>query len=174
MSSPFIGQVLVFGGNFPPRGWMSCNGQLLPISQYDTLFALIGTTYGGDGQTTFGLPNLQSRFPVSQGMLAGGGTYTMGQQGGAESVTVLQAQMPAHTHPVACNSAAGTSADPTGNIFALAPNLDPYSGTPTGAAMKSNAVGMSPASGGQPHDNMIPYQTLNYVIAVEGIFPSRN
>ena len=169
MSTPLIGQIIMFGGNFPPVGWMRCDGQLLPIAQYTALFALIGTTYGGDGQTTFALPDLRGRFPIHQG-----GGFTIGQNGGVENVTITTAQVPVHNHNANCNSAAGTNVNPAGNIWALGPDLDPYSNAPTGALMKATAIANGPAGGPQPHDNIIPYQTLNYVIAVEGIFPARN
>ena len=174
MASPFIGQVLMFGGNFQITGWAFCQGQLMSIAQNNALFALIGTTYGGDGQSTFALPDLRSRVPIHQGTLAGGGTYTIGQQAGVENVTLIASQIPAHNHLPNCNSVAGTSANPAGNIWSLAPNLDPYSNAPTGAVMKATAVGNAPVGGPQPHNNIIPYQTLNYLIALQGIFPSRN
>ncbi len=174
MSTPFVGQVIMFGGNFQISGWMFCQGQLLSIAQNDVLFALIGTIYGGDGQTTFALPDLRSRVPVHQGTLAGGDTYSIGQQGGVENVTLLTAQVPVHNHLANCNSVAGTSDNPAGNIWSLAPDLDPYSNAPTGAVMKATAVANGPVGAGQPHDNIIPYQTLNYLIALQGVFPSRN
>ena len=174
MSSPFIGQVLMFGGNFQIAGWAFCNGSLQSIANNTALFALIGTTYGGDGQNTFGLPDLQSRVPLHQGQLGGGGTYTIGQQGGVENVTLTTAQLPAHNHLANCNTGTATSDNPAGGIWALAPDLDPYSNTPTGAVMKATAIANGPAGGPQPHSNIIPYQTINYLIALQGIFPARN
>ena len=174
MSAPFIGQVLMFGGNFQIRGWAFCNGSLQSIANNAALFALIGTTYGGDGQNTFALPDLRSRVPVHQGQLGGGGNYTMGQQGGVESVTLTTAEIPAHNHLTNCNSGTATSINPAGGIWALAPDLDPYSNAPTGAVMKATAIANGPAGGSQPHSNIIPYLTVNYLIALEGIFPSQN
>ena len=174
MSSPFIGQVLMFGGNFQIRGWAFCNGSLQSIANNAALFALIGTTYGGDGQNTFALPDLRSRVPVHQGQLGGGGNYSMGQQAGDENVTLTTAQIPAHNHLANCNSGTATSQNPAGGIWALAPDLDTYSNAPTGAVMKATAIANGPAGGPQPHSNIIPYQTINYLIALEGIFPSQN
>ena len=174
MSTPFVGQVLMFGGNFQISGWAFCQGQLMSIAQNDVLFALIGTTYGGDGQSTFALPDLRGRVPLNQGTLAGGGTYTIGQVSGVENVTLTLAQEAVHNHLANCNSAAGSSTNPAGGIWALNPNLDPYSNAPTGAVMKATAIANGPAGGPQPHSNLIPYQTLNYLIALQGVFPSRN
>lgn len=174
MGSPFIGQVLMFGGNFQINGWAFCNGSIQSIAQNTALFSLIGTTYGGDGQTTFALPDLRSRVPVHQGQLSGGGTYTIGQQGGAENVTVTTAQIPAHSHSANCNSAAGSATTPAAGIWALNPDLDPYSNEPTGAVMKATAIANGPAGGPQPHNNFIPFLTVNYLISLFGIFPSRN
>jgi microcystin-dependent protein len=163
MSDPYIGEIRMFGGNFAPVGWLFCQGQLLPISQYDVLFNLIGTTYGGDGQNTFALPDLQSRMPVHQGS-----GYVLGQTGGAESVTLNRNQLPVHTHqPVA--AAVATSQSPNANFWASYANSE-YSSQPPAAAMAANAL--SPAGGNQPHDNMSPYQVINFIIATEGIYPS--
>ena len=174
MSTPFVGQVMMFGGNFQITGWMFCQGQLLSIAQNDILFSLIGTTYGGDGQTTFALPDLRGRVPIHQGSLAGGGTYSMGQQGGVENVTLTTAQIQAHNHLANCNSAAGSTASPAAGIWALNPDLDPYSNAPAEAVMKATAIANGPAGGPQPHSNLIPCQTVNYLIALFGVFPSRN
>ena len=174
MSTPFVGQVLMFGGNFQISGWAFCQGQIMSIAQNDVLFALIGTTYGGDGQTTFALPDLRGRVPVHQGNLAGGGSYVIGQLGGVETVTLNANQAPVHNHLANCNSAAGSVTNPAGGIWALNPDLDPYSNAPTGAVMKATAIANGPAGGPQPHSNIIPFQTLNYLIALQGVFPSRN
>ena len=172
MSTPFVGQVMMFGGNFQISGWAFCQGQIMSIAQNDVLFALIGTTYGGDGQTTFALPDLRGRVPLSQGNLSGGGTYTIGQLGGVENVTLLTTQIPAHNHTPGCNAAAGSSADPTGNVWANQASLIQYSNAPTAANLMASAIGNN--TGGQPHSNIIPYLTLNYLIALQGVFPSRN
>ena len=172
MSQPLIGQIIIFGGNFPPLGWASCNGQLLSIAQNSALFALIGTTYGGDGVNTFALPDLQSRVPISQGQGPGLQNYVMGQTGGLETVTLTINQIPAHAHTLACNTAVGNTTDPTNNYWAAQPALVQYAPPASTVLMKNTAIASS--GGGLPHSNIIPYQAINYVIAVEGVFPSRN
>ena len=163
MSDPYIGEIRMFGGNFAPLGWLFCQGQLLPISQYDALFNLIGTTYGGDGQNTFALPDLQSRMPVHQGS-----GYTLGQAGGVETVTLNGNQNPAHSHqPMA--AAVATSQSPGSNFWASYAN-NSYSSQPPAAPMAANALNL--AGGNQPHENMSPYQVINFIVATEGIYPS--
>ena len=167
MAQPYIGEIRMFGGNFAPVGWAFCSGQLLPISEYDTLFTLIGTTYGGDGQSTFALPNLQSRVPIHKGT-NGGNTYTLGEMAGTEQETLTTNQIPAHTHtPLASNN--GGSDTPTGNYWGTTATGKCY-GTP-GAAVPMNAASIFPAGGSQPHDNMIPFLCINYIISLYGIFP---
>lgn len=170
MSEPYIGEIRMVGFNFAPQGWAFCNGQLLPIAQYEALFTLIGTTYGGDGQTTFALPNLQSRIPFHQGSGAGN-TLVLGQMAGSESVTLTGNQIPGHTHTLAANSAAGTQAAPTGGYWADS-SLDAYSTGATAHSMNPAAIGN--AGGSQPHDNMPPFTVVNFVISLFGIFPSQN
>lgn len=170
MANPFLGSITLFGGNFAPRGYMFCQGQLLAISQNSALFALIGTIYGGDGQVTFGLPDLRGRAANHQFQGPGLSNYVIGQQIGVESVILLSSQMPAHSHTVSA-STASDSGGPAGAFWA-----QPSSGLPYGT---SPNVGMNPAAlaiagGNQPHENMMPFLTLNFIIAVEGIFPSRN
>ena len=165
MSTPYIGEIRIFAGNFAPVGWLFCQGQLLPIDQYDVLFNLIGTTYGGDGQSTFALPDLASRIPYHQGP-----GYTIGQMGGAESVTLIGNQMPVHSHqPVA--AAVATTPSPNGAVWASYANSEYATATPS-APMANNALNV--AGGNQPHDNMAPYLCLNFIIATEGIYPSPN
>lgn len=166
MSQPFIGEIRLFGGNFAPVGWAFCNGQLLSISQNATLFTLIGTTYGGDGQTTFALPDLRGRLPVHQG-----GSFAIGQPGGAESVTLTATEVPAHGHALRATSVDGTSADPTNAIWAES-DARTYSTSAPNATMHATALGA--AGGGQAHSNMMPFVTLSFIIALEGIFPSQN
>lgn len=163
MSTPYIGEIRMFGGNFAPVGWLFCQGQTLPISEYDVLFNLIGTTYGGDGQETFDLPDLQSRIPVHQGS-----GYVLGQMGGVESVTLNGNQIPVHGHQ-ALAAAAATSQSPSGNYWASYAN-DSYSSQQPSAAMAPNALSI--AGGNQPHDNMSPYLVINFIIATEGIYPT--
>ena len=171
-AQPFIGQIMVFAGNFAPQGWAQCNGQLMPISQYDALFSLIGTTYGGDGQTTFALPDLRSRVPIHQGQGAGLSNYSLGENGGAEAVTLLTTQLPVHTHPAMGNSDAGTNTDPTGGVWASSPTNMYIAGASANTNM--NPTSISGSGGGQPHDNMLPFVTLNFCIALEGIYPSQS
>ena len=155
----------MFAGNFAPSGWMFCEGQLLPISEYETLFNLIGTTYGGDGQTTFALPNLQSRVPVH----AGPG-FTLGQTGGAESVTLTTSQIPAHSHVPQAFAAAGSNSSPAGMVWAQS-SLNTYDTNAPSAAMNAAACGSS--GGSQPHDNMIPFLAINFILSLFGVFPSQ-
>jgi microcystin-dependent protein len=173
MAEPFLGEIRMFGFNFAPSGWAMCNGQLLPISQNTALFALIGTFYGGNGTTTFALPNLQSSVPIHLGQGPGLSPYVIGQIGGYETITLTQGQMPQHTHVVQCNSAGGNQASPAGNFPAVestGTSLD-YSnsaGSQMSTAMNSNA------GGGQAHSNIQPFLVVNFCIALQGIFPSRN
>jgi microcystin-dependent protein len=170
MSEPYIGEIRMFGGSFAPAGWAYCSGQLVPISENDTLFTLIGTTYGGDGQETFALPDLQSRVPIHMGTSLGN-TYTIGEQGGVESVTLTTNQLPVHTHPaVAGNS--GNSNNPAGKIWANWPGAQ-YQSQMSGLVMM-NAQALSPVGGSQPHDNMLPYLAVNFIISLFGIFPTQN
>lgn len=167
MSTPYIGEIRMFGGNFPPLGWMFCAGQVLAISEYETLFNLIGTTYGGDGQTTFALPDLQGRIPIHQG-----NGYTLAQRGGAESVTLSQAQLPSHSHPLSASmnsvSSAGTPADATANTGSTLLYAPPVGAVPDASMSPSGADG-----GGQPHENMAPYLCVNFIISLFGIFPTQ-
>ena len=167
MSQPFVGEIRMFGGNFAPAGWALCQGQLLAISENDTLFNLIGTTYGGDGQETFALPDLQSRLPLHVGP-----NYILGQNGGVESVTLNTQQMPAHTHSFMASTALALSADPTGNIVAQPPTLNLFFGDVAGAALNSSSI--LPAGGSQPHDNCQPYLVINFIISLFGIYPSQS
>lgn len=172
-SEPFIGEIKLFAGNFQIIGHAFCNGQLMSIAQNTALFALIGTTYGGDGQTTFGLPDLRGRIPIHQGTGPGLTTRVIGEVAGSETVTITVNQLPLHTHLMNCNTATGNSADPTNNFWAAQPALTQYEAAPTAASnLKPNAI--SNAGGSQPHTNQQPYLAINYLIATEGIFPSRN
>jgi len=179
MSEPFLGEVRMFGGNFAPRGWAFCNGQLLSIAQNTALFSLLGTTYGGDGQTTFALPNLQGRFPMHWGNGAGLSMRTLGEVSGNESVTLLASQLPAHTHPMAAISVDGNTDSPVGAVCAKAVDgsanpVSAYSsGTNPDTAMSPKAVGPN-TGGGQPTPVMNPFLCVSFIIALEGIFPSRS
>ena len=165
MSSPYIGEIRMFAGNFAPVGWAFCNGALMPISENDALFNLIGTTYGGDGQSTFALPNLQSRVPVHVGP-----GFALGQSGGAETVTLTASQIPSHSHVPQADSGNGAQASPSGNVWANSTNL-PYSPNAPSAALDPAAIGS--AGGSQPHDNMIPFLVVNFILSLFGIFPSQ-
>jgi microcystin-dependent protein len=171
MATPYIGEIRMFGGNYAPLGWMFCDGSLLPISQYDALFALLGTTYGGDGVTTFGLPDLRGRVPISQGQGPGLSPYALGQMAGSEQVTLVPGQLPAHTHTALASVVAGNSGGPAGHAWALTTTLTPYSTDATQIQpMAAGAVGS--VGGSQSHDNLMPYLTVNFIIALEGIFPT--
>jgi microcystin-dependent protein len=174
MASPFLGEIRMFGGNFAPRGWAFCNGQLISISQNTALFSLLGTTYGGNGITTFALPNLQSRVPVHWGTGAGLSSYVIGQQAGQENVTLLQSQMPAHTHSLNAVTSGGNQATPTGNFPAVestGTSLN-YSSGPANTAMNPAAVAVAGQS--LPVPVVQPYLAVSFIIALAGIFPSRN
>ena len=171
-AEPYIGQIMPFAGTFAPSGWALCDGSLLPISQYSALFSLVGTYYGGDGQTTFALPDLRSRVPIHQGQGPGLSSCVIGENGGGETVTLLTTQLPVHTHPAMGNSAAGTSADPTGGVWASGPTSTYIAGASADTNM--NPTSISGSGGGQPHDNMLPFLTLNFCIALEGIYPSQS
>jgi microcystin-dependent protein len=169
VSEPFLGEIRLVAFNFAPRGWAFCQGQILSIAQNTALFSLLGTTYGGNGQTTFALPDLRSRVAVSSGQGPGLSNYTLGQTGGEEAVTLLQTQMPAHGHGVAASNGPASANRPAGGVPAAGGS---YAAAPDGTTM--NPAMVQGSGGSQPHDNIPPYLTLNYVIALEGIFPSRN
>ena len=168
MAQPYVGEIRMFAGNFAPVGWALCQGQLLPISENEVLFQLIGTTYGGDGQSTFALPNLQSRVPIHQGS-----GFFIGQSAGQETVTLTTNQIPSHSHAPQAGSAAGSSNSPAGNVFAAAPSgVNWYSSAAPSVPMSPSMVGS--AGGSQPHDNMIPFLVINFIISLFGIFPTQN
>jgi microcystin-dependent protein len=173
MSQPYIGEIRMFGGSFAPAGWAMCNGQTIPIAENDALFQLIGTTYGGDGQETFALPNLQSRFPVHQGQGPGiSNNYQLGEAGGVESVTLTTQQIPIHTHAALCSNVGGTGSDPAGGVWATSDTTQ-YQ---TGSGPDTNMANMptTPQGGSQPHDNMTPYLVVTFIISLFGVFPSQN
>jgi microcystin-dependent protein len=174
MSTPFLAEIKIVSFNFPPKGWAFCNGQLLPINQNQALFALLGTNYGGDGRVNFGLPNLQGRTPIHFGSGGGLQNYTIGQPGGSETITLNASQIPAHTHTLNASAAAASSTLPAGNVLAKKARFgkDVYAAPANLVAM--NPFALAPTGGSQPHTNMQPYLTLNFVIALQGIFPSQN
>ena len=172
MSSPFVGEIRMFGGNFAPVNWAFCNGALLPISENETLFNLIGTTYGGDGQETFALPDLRGRVPLHQGQGPGiGQTYTIGELAGVESVTLTTQQIPSHNHSFVASTGAATATNPEGNIMATSATISSYVLDVAGPQLAANAI--QGAGGSQPHDNMMPFLGINYIISLFGIFPSQ-
>ncbi len=167
MASPFIGEIRLFGFGFNPVGWMPCNGQLLQINQYQALFSLLGTTYGGDGRTTFALPDLRGR----TGMHFSASGNPQGQSAGSESVTLTVAQIPSHAHSVACSNQAATQLSPKAGVSAIDTSYNMYSNS-TDSTMAANAIG--PAGSSVPHPNLQPFLCVNFCIATQGIFPSRN
>jgi len=178
MAQPFLGQILLVGFNFAPQGWAFCNGQLLPINQFQALFALLGTTYGGNGQTTFALPDLRSRVPVHMGQGNGLSLYQIGEIAGVESVTLSTAQMPGHVHAIHADQAPAAVVQTPANNF-LAAGI--ASGRPADnySPTLSSQVSLNPASvtsvgGSQPHNNIQPVLAMNYIIALQGIFPTQN
>jgi len=171
MSNPYVGEIRLFAGTFAPLGWELCQGQLLSIAQNDVLFALIGTTYGGDGQNTFALPDMRGRVPVHQGTGPGLSTRVIGQQGGSERVTLTAGQLPAHSHPLSATTAtASSAAGPSGGVLATSSVALYGTGAP---ASPLAAAAITAAGGNQPHENMAPYLGLNYIISLFGIFPSQ-
>src|SRR5262245_30101764 len=168
MSQPYVGEIRMFAGNFAPAGWMFCEGQLLPIAEYETLFNLIGTTYGGDGQSTFALPDLRGRLPIHQG--AG---FTLAENGGVEQLTLTASQIPAHTHAfqASANQASGTT--PANQVPAItqASTITPYGTDNPLVQLSPNSVG--PVGGSQPHNNFQPYLCIDFIISLFGVFPSQ-
>jgi microcystin-dependent protein len=173
MADPFVAEIRIVGFNFAPKGWAFCNGQLMPISQNTALFALIGTFYGGDGKSTFGLPDLQGSAPMHQGQGPALTSRVIGESGGEQSVTLIQSELPAHAHQVSANTGSGNQTSPTNNVWSsLAGRTPPplYSNA-SDTTMSPMATGVT--GGGQPHNNMPPYLALNFIIALQGIFPPR-
>jgi microcystin-dependent protein len=170
---PYLGEIRMFGGNFAPLGWAFCNGQLLPIAQYDALFSLLGTTYGGDGQTTFGLPDLRGRAPMHAGQGPGLTNHPLGEASGSETVTLTATTMAAHTHVPVASSSPGTSSHPTNSVWAASSTGDKQYSTGT-ANTTMNPATVGAAGGSQPHENRQPLLAINFIIALEGIYPPRN
>jgi microcystin-dependent protein len=165
MGQPYVGELRMFAGNFPPSGWMFCEGQLLPISENETLFNLIGTTYGGDGQSTFALPDLRGRVPIHQG-----NGFSLAQTGGVETVTLSQQQIPSHGHPLLGGSQVANDPNPKNNVLGESSAISMYQSAAPTAPMASGSVGS--VGGSQPHDNFQPYLCVDFIISLFGIFPS--
>ena len=168
MSQPYVGECRMFGGNFAPAGWMFCDGQLLPISENETLFNLIGTTYGGDGQSTFALPDLRGRVPIHQG-----NGFILAETGGVETVTLTVSQIPAHSHPMIASSTNGNSSLVQGKVLAAAPSGQVYIVTTPSVDTAMSVQAIPPVGGSQPHDNLQPYLTISWIISLFGVFPSQ-
>lgn len=173
MAQPYVGEIRMFAGNFPPNGWMFCEGATLPISENDVLFQLIGTTYGGDGEETFNLPNLASRVPMHMGTGPDGTTYQIGEMAGTEQETLSTQQIPNHTHPLTASGATATQTTAGGNVLAtpLAVTVLPYGSDQP--IVPLNAQAITPAGGSQPHENTQPFLCINFIISLFGIFPSQ-
>jgi microcystin-dependent protein len=167
MSNPYVGEIRIFAGNFAPSGWMFCEGQLLPISEYETLFQLIGTTYGGDGQETYALPDLRGRVPVHQGS-----GLTQGESGGAEQVALTAQQIPAHTHPLFGSAANASATSPSGGVPGTMPEVATSAYGSDAPLTTLAPQSISPMGGSQPHDNMQPFLCVDFIISLYGIFPS--
>lgn len=172
MGQPYVGEIRIFAGNFAPLGWLMCDGSLQPISEYETLFNLIGTTYGGDGQNTFGLPDLRGRVPLHQGQGSGLSPRVMGELAGAESVMLTSQQIPSHEHPFMAATAVGSLAAPAGALVAQSPQIQLYVEGGPDTNMSPNAVKLTGENA--PHTNMMPYICINYIISLYGIFPSQS
>jgi microcystin-dependent protein len=175
MASPFVAEIRIFGFNFAPTGWALCDGQLMPISQNTALFSLLGTMYGGDGKSTFALPNLQGSAPMQQGQGSGLSQRFQGETGGEENVTLLTTEMPSHSHSANAFSGGGSATDPTDNVWASAQVLrqgQNLYGPAGGATM--NPLALSIAGSSFPHNNLMPYLVLNFCIALQGVFPARS
>lgn len=166
MAQPYVGEIRIFAGNFAPAGWMFCEGQLLPISENETLFQLIGTTYGGDGQSTFALPDLRGRVPIHQG-----NGFTLAEQGGVETVTLTVQQLPVHTHALLGSTNSGNTAQPNNLVLGASSTFDLYVDSPATSAMSPLDIGGAGSS--QPHNNFQPYLCLDFIISLFGIFPSQ-
>jgi microcystin-dependent protein len=164
MAQPYVGEIRMFAGNFAPAGWMFCEGQLIPISENDTLFNLIGTTYGGDGQETFGLPDLRGRIPIHQG-----NGFILAETGGAEEITLTVNQIASHSHPLLATTSTAADTNPSGRVPAQTLTFDFYQTSPPATPMAAQSI--SPVGGSQPHTNFQPYLCVNFIISLFGIFP---
>jgi len=171
MADPFVAEIRIYPFNFPPKGWAFCNGQLLPISQNTALFSLLGTTYGGNGQSTFALPNIQGSAVMHPGQGPGLSLHDLGETAGSETVTLLESEIPAHSHAVSASLADGTSQTPAGEKLATGVGIGQYAAP--GALTQLSPNALTPAGSSLPHNNMQPYLTMNFNIALQGVFPPR-
>lgn len=170
MAQPYVGEIRMFGGNFAPAGWMFCEGQLLPTSENETLFQLIGTTYGGDGESTFALPDLRGRLPIHMGTGGTGTPYALAESGGVEEVTLTVQQIPVHSHSVLASTNSGNASQPANNVTAQNASVSIYRAQSPVAQMNAAAIG--PSGGSQPHTNFQPYLCVDFIISLFGIFPT--
>jgi len=171
MPEPYVGEIRMFGGNFAPAGWMFCQGQTLPISENDVLFQLIGTTYGGDGEETFNLPNLASRVPIHMGQSPSGVTYQLGEMAGTEQETLTIQQIPNHTHPMIGSTNPASSQTPAANVIGKSTQVDLFINAQPQDALNANAI--TPTGGSQPHENTQPFLCIQFIISLFGVFPSQ-
>jgi microcystin-dependent protein len=172
MAQPYVGEIRMFAGTFAPAGWAFCEGQLIPISENDTLFTLLGTMYGGDGEETFGIPDLRGRIPIHNGQGPGlSQTYQQGEKAGVESVTLTAQQIPNHTHALVASGGNGSDGNPGGNFLASSTSISAYAVFSPDTAMASNAL--TPAGGSQPHENVMPFLCVNFIISLFGLFPTQ-
>ena len=171
MGQPYVGEIRMFAGNFAPNGWMFCEGQTLPIAENEVLFQLIGTTYGGDGEETFNLPNLASRVPIHMGTDPKGNTYQIGEAAGTEQETLTIQQIPNHTHPMTASTAPAQATNPQGSVTGQSSLVTLYSPEQPSVNLAANAV--TPVGGSQPHENTQPFLCINFIISLFGVFPSQ-
>jgi microcystin-dependent protein len=175
MADPFVAEIRIFPFNFAPKGWAFCDGQLLPLSQNTALFSLLGTTYGGNGLNNFALPNLQGRAPMHPGQGPGLSLYPLGQESGVETVSLLESEIPAHTHALQGANSDATEPSPVGQLPAAGlGGVSMYAAVPTSTAVNMSANALAPSGGGQPHNNMMPYLTCYFCIALQGVYPPRS
>lgn len=172
MSEPFLGEIRMFAGTFAPRGWAFCDGQLLAVSQNDALFSLFGTIYGGDGRTTFGLPDMRGRIPIHAGTGPGLSQRRLGAEGGVEDVALTVNQLPAHSHPIQAEAAASSNNEPAGNLTAESPSIDVYVESPPTVNLSGESI--TNVGGSQSHTNLMPFLCVHFIVALVGIYPSRN
>lgn len=175
MADPFVAEIRIFPFNFAPKGWAFCDGQILPLSQNTALFSLLGTTYGGDGKSNFALPNMQGNAPMHPGQGPGLSLHDLGETGGSETVTLLESEIPSHSHSLMASSTASTKPNPIGNANArISSGATPYvAANPAPPIVAFASQALAPAGGDQPHNNMQPYLTLNFCIALQGVYPPR-
>jgi microcystin-dependent protein len=173
MADPFVAEIRIFPFNFPPTGWAFCDGQILPISQNTALFSLLGTFYGGNGQSTFALPNLQGAAPMHQGQGPGLSQYFLGQLGGSDSLTLLVSEIPSHAHTLMATPSPAETFSATGNSIARGVGMNPYQTNSSSNLTNMAFSALPPAGGSLPHNNLMPYLTLNFCIALQGVFPPR-